>query len=284
MIGVERYLGPEAFLAACEAWLCEREVENNLILGLAREVAEQTTVPAVKPYFASVYRGGQLAGCAFRTISGKVGVTRIPDPEAQEAIAADALDAEPEVTAVIGPEPTAGEIAGRLAAMLGRTAVLYQRQRIHELRSVIAPESLPAGTCRQAAPADEATLIPWMAEMLATTLDPRDPAGVTRERIQTAQLFLWEDGAPVSMAAWMGKTRNGARIALVYTPPELRGRGYATACVTALTRYLLAQSNRYCCLYTDLANPTSNAIYARIGYRPVTDSGVYSLEPPARSS
>jgi predicted GNAT family acetyltransferase len=56
----------------------------------------------------------------------------------------------------------------------------------------------------------------------------------------------------------------------VYTPPELRGRGYASALTAALTEQLL-QRRRFCYLYTDLANPTSNSIYRRIGYRPVTD-------------
>ena len=283
MIRVERHPDPAAFLTACEAWLCEREVENNLILGLAREVAEQVTVPALKPYFASVRVDGALGGAAFRTISGKVGITRIEHPGAQQALAADAREVEPETTAVIGPEPSAREMAERLAALRGRTAVCYQRQRIHELRTVVVPEALAAGNCRPAALGDETTLTPWIAEMLRTMSDPREPAGVTRERIRTGQLFVWETDRPVSMAAWMGKTRNGARIALVYTPPERRGRGYATACVTALTQYLLDRGNRYCCLYTDLANPTSNAIYARIGYRPVSDAAVYSLERPATS-
>lgn len=284
MIRVERYADPRAFLASCEPWLCEREVENNLILGLARELAEEVTVAPVKPYFASVHRDGAIGGCAFRTISGKVGITRIADPEAQQALAEDALAAEPDANAVIGPEPSAGEVAGRLAALRGSRAVCFQRQRIHELRDVVVPAGLPAGRFRPALGADEARLTLWIAEMLRMMSDPRDPGPVTRERVRSGQLFVWETDAPVSMAAGMGKTRNGVRVALVYTPPEHRGLGYATACVTALTQRLLAQGNRYCCLYTDLANPTSNAIYARIGYRPLCDAAVYSLTSPTASS
>jgi predicted GNAT family acetyltransferase len=75
--------------------------------------------------------------------------------------------------------------------------------------------------------------------------------------------------------AW---ARGNARINLVYTPPDLRRRGYATAAVSALTRRLLDSGRRYCCLYTDLANPTSNSVYRRIGYRPVCDIDEYSFE------
>jgi len=63
----------------------------------------------------------------------------------------------------------------------------------------------------------------------------------------------------------------------VYTPRELRGRGFATATVAALSQLLLDQGHQFCCLYTDLANPTSNAIYQRIGYQAVSDSSVYRL-------
>ena len=76
--------------------------------------------------------------------------------------------------------------------------------------------------------------------------------------------------SPVSLAGHAGETPNGARVGPVYTPPELRGRGYASALTAALTEQLL-ERRRFCFLFTDLANPTSNSIYQRIGYRPVTD-------------
>jgi uncharacterized protein len=62
------------------------------------------------------------------------------------------------------------------------------------------------------------------------------------------------------------------RIGPVYTPPELRGRGYATSLAAEVSRRRLAAGRRFCFLYTDLANPTSNAIYERIGYRRVCES------------
>src|SRR5262249_10093117 len=81
----------------------------------------------------------------------------------------------------------------------------------------------------------------------------------------SAGSLLWENGgAPVSMAGWGGPTPNGIRVSLVYTPPEFRGRGYATALTAELSQGLLdgrlfEGGRRFCFLYTDLANPTSNA-------------------------
>jgi len=75
----------------------------------------------------------------------------------------------------------------------------------------------------------------------------------------------------VSIAGYGGPTPNGIRIGPVYTPPDLRGRGYASALTARLTQTLLDGGRRFCFLFTDLANPTSNSVYQRIGYRPVTD-------------
>jgi predicted GNAT family acetyltransferase len=85
------------------------------------------------------------------------------------------------------------------------------------------------------------------------------------------------------MANFTGKTPSGIRIGAVYTPPELRGRGYASALVAALSARLLAGGRRFCFLYTDLANPTANRIYARIGYERVCDAAeiAFAREAPA---
>ena len=92
--------------------------------------------------------------------------------------------------------------------------------------------------------------------------------------------LLWEDGGePVSAAGWGGPTPNGIRIGPVYTPPELRGRGYATALTAELSQRLLDEGRRFCFLFTDLANPTSNGIYERIGYVRVAESAMVAFDP-----
>jgi len=88
--------------------------------------------------------------------------------------------------------------------------------------------------------------------------------------------MLWEvDGRPVSTASAARAQRHGVTISRVYTPPEHRRHGYASACVAALSQRQLDAGYEYCCLYTDLANPTSNAIYQRIGYVPLADASHY---------
>ena len=96
-----------------------------------------------------------------------------------------------------------------------------------------------------------------------------------------AGFWVWEDrGRVVWVARYGGPTPNGIRIGPILAA-ERRGHGYATALVAELSAWLLAGGRRFCFLYTDLANPTSNAIYRRIGYRQVCDSANIAFEPPA---
>ncbi len=95
--------------------------------------------------------------------------------------------------------------------------------------------------------------------------------------VSRAAVYVWCDDEIRSMAAGMAPTPSGVRVGFVYTPREQRGRGYASACTAATSQRLLDEGRRFCFLYTDLANPTSNAVYRRIGYEPVCDVVDYDL-------
>ena len=107
--------------------------------------------------------------------------------------------------------------------------------------------------------------------------------GIVDRRLAATEagFVLWEtDGASVSLAGYGGETPNGVRIGPVYTPPEHRDRGYGTAVTAAVSAERLAAGRRFCFLYTDLSNPTSNSIYVKIGYRRVCDSLEVDFRPP----
>jgi hypothetical protein len=118
-------------------------------------------------------------------------------------------------------------------------------------------------------------LEPWLVAFGADIDEPMASADAARvvARTTTANdLAVWErDGALVSMAVVTRRTPWSSSIGLVYTPPELRRHGYASAVVAALSQRELAAGQRWCALLADLANPTSNSIYAAIGYEPRCD-------------
>jgi uncharacterized protein len=155
------------------------------------------------------------------------------------------------------------------------------RMRIHETRKVVDSDlPSPPGTFRPAAEADVTLLSTWTDAFVseARIPEPVDSKRIVEDAISRGRLHVWEDGEPVSMAAWTGKTPNGVRINFVYTPRERRGKGYGTACVKALTRQQLEQGNAFCWLYTDVSSAASPNIFKRIGYWPVSDVSEYYLK------
>jgi len=156
-----------------------------------------------------------------------------------------------------------------------------QSQRIYRLDGVI-PQRPVAGSlhlCDARNAEDVAFAGDWMVAFnrdVGEDQAPPDPMRFMGQRDEG--LFFWKLERPVSMVAFSGPTPNGIRIGWVYTPPELRGRGYASAGVAAVSQLMLDRGRKFCFLYTDLANPTSNHIYQEIGYRPVCDATVWDFE------
>ena len=272
MLTIHRFTEPTAFLARAESFLRARETENVLMLGVCESARFNDSC-----YLATVEEDGAVAACALRTPPHSALLTRADHP-ALELLTTDLADKYGDLPAVAGPEPAAGDFAGLWSALTGAHTGATARMRVFEADRVFWPP-MPAGTFRAATEADLPTVARWTAAFVdeAGLDDPSDPEDVTRERIQEGRLFLWEDARPVSMAAWAGRTGRLVRVNFVYTPPEHRGRGYASACVATLTRQMLDEGFARCCLYTDLANPTSNKIYQAIGYRPVCDAAEYRL-------
>jgi predicted GNAT family acetyltransferase len=101
--------------------------------------------------------------------------------------------------------------------------------------------------------------------------DPEESRQSAKYRLEDGDVFVWEDGKPVSMACKTRPTKRGISVGMVFTPREHRRRGYATACVGELSRKLLREGREFCALYADLDNPVSNSIYQKIGYRPIGD-------------
>jgi len=148
-------------------------------------------------------------------------------------------------------------------------------QAMHLLREVIEPSPWPGGALRRAQHEDRALLIGWERAFVrdaGITPDAATEAERTiARRLDARSQFVWQDQAPVSTLAVSPAIAGTVRIGPVYTPPEHRRRGYASAAVAAACRDALGEGAQQCMLYTDLANPTSNRIYAAVGFRRFAD-------------
>jgi hypothetical protein len=267
-----RHQDAAVFLERAEDWLLRDEAEYNLILGISASVRDGTAAFEPPYYFATAERAGEIVGCAFRTPPYKLCLTRMP-ADAARAIADDLAGLYDALPAVLGPEDATHTFAAAWSARTATTPRLAERNRIYRLERVADDLPHVPGAMRAATLDDFDLVVSWIRAFHDDVKMPnRLSDRAYRKRLTSGGFVLWEDGGtPVSLAGSSGPTRHGIRVGPVYTPRELRGRGYATALVAALSRQLLAAGRRFCFLYTDLDNPTSNGIYQRIGYHPVTD-------------
>ena len=142
-------------------------------------------------------------------------------------------------------------------------------QLVYRLDTVVPLPPAP-GRLRPAREDDLPLLREWSAAFASEAGVVRESDDMSGRWLAQGGLHLWEDDSVVSMAGASPPVAGVVRIAAVYSPPTVRGRGYATSCVAALSQQVLDGGATACMLYTDQANLTSNAIYQRIGYRPVS--------------
>jgi GNAT superfamily N-acetyltransferase len=266
-------------------FLMEREAEHNLFLGICSQIRAGRYKDF---YLATVERDGAVVAAAFRTPPFQVGLSHVADPAAIDRIADHVLETYGSVPGILAPRDDALAFAKAWQSRTGSDFHVAIRQRIYEARDVSLPPDAP-GEIRPATMAERDLVISWFRgrneEALGSdAVGPDvDPEVLADWRIGGAAgpLMLWWTDHPVSMAGASGPTPNGIRINAVYTPPEHRRNGYASACVANLTRQLLDDGRRFCFLYTDLANPTSNSIYQKVGYRPVCDVDQYRFIDPS---
>ena len=270
-----------AFLELAGPLLVRDEARNQLPLGIAGGLIDHPGAYDVVRFWIGV-EAGRPVSAALRTEPYDL-VLADPEPAADpEPLALAVAEDDPGVPGIVGNQPFVGTAAERIAAGTRRIAEQVLSQGVHALERVLEVPR-PAGRTVVATQTDRDLLRGWLTDFANEALpDPSrfidriDRTLDTRFSGDRAGIWLWDlDGEPVSLSGFSGPTPTGIRIGPVYTPPAQRRRGYATILVAEQSRWLLGQGYRRCFLYTDLSNPTSNAVYERIGYRRVAESTEY---------
>lgn len=265
-------------------WLCRHEAANSIQVSMlvpGASLPEDTSVVIARD-------GATLLGYANLTPPFNVLVAEGTDSRAVDALVDAFLDRADDVPGMMGPPDLAESFAGSWCARTGATWSVLRPQRMLAVTELKIPEGVE-GTVRLASQDDFAMLREWCIAFVIEAEDADDGVAarqgsqMARQAIDHAETFLWlnESGEPVSIACAKSPTVNGIRIGPVYTPPEHRGHGYASAVTAAATKAQLDAGYDFVCLYTDARNPTSNKIYEAIGYRFVTDSVVISFSKGA---
>ena len=254
------------------AYLEQNESENNLPIGLAYRLAEDPYYYTSElPLLLSILEQGRVVGVVVMTPPKRIILSRI-DTDIQAAIVSlvrHLRGINGQIPGVVGPAVEAQTFAECwVEDMPGVSVKLSKRMRVFEARTV-ANLPLSPGKLRFARPNDHSLMTLWivgLSEALDEPVGFDDAKSRAEKLIKDQQLYIWDNEGPVSIAGVSRPMRNGTTIGAVYTPPEHRGKGYATSCVLLLTKKLLSDGYSFCSLYTDLSNPTSNSIYIKIGY------------------
>jgi len=187
---------------------------------------------------------------------------------AADELIAQWLPQDPQLPGISAEPAAAAAIAKAWREQTGGDTELEFAEAMHALTEVIPPTRIPPGGLRPATPDDRDLLIDWeRAFVLEAGLGDLDHADqMVDRRLEDGLQVVWESAEPVCTVGFTVKINGTVRIGPVYTPPAHRNRGYATAAVAQTSRQLLDAGAARCMLFTDLANPVSNRIYANIGY------------------
>jgi predicted GNAT family acetyltransferase len=232
--------------------------------------ADDRETPRASPVFAigSDRVTGEVVAAALRTPPWPMLATGFDNPADASALIEQWLKEDPTLNE-LGAEPATAEplLQAWRASTGGSTQCLF-REALHSLTTVSDPARLATGRLRQATGQDRDLLIEWEIAFAAETRHgrPSEAAFTVDRRLLAGHQFVWEDDRPTSTLGHTTQIAGAVRIGPVYTPPECRNSGYASAAVAALSRRLLECGAQRCLLFTDLANPTSNRIYASVGY------------------
>ena len=261
------------------AYLEQNESENNRVLGLAYKLAEASHYQDSEPrLLLSILEQGKAVGVAimvpwWQSILSKFGTQVRP---AMTHLVRHLREVDVQIPKIHGPAPEAQIFADCwVEAMPGVSTEVTMRMRTFEARAV-ADLPLSLGKLRLACMEDLPLMAQWHAAYLeetwGVTLNFDRTKSYAEQGIKDQELYIWDHDGPISIARTDRPTNNGIAIHTVYTPPGHRNKGYATTSVLLLTKKLLAERYSFCCLHTDLANPTSNSIYTKIGYVPMGDA------------
>jgi uncharacterized protein len=272
------------FQTRAGAFLVAHEAEHNLLLGISAGLMVNPSFYPGENYFTVVEDDGAVVAAALRTPPHNL-ILSLTDPDAAlEQIASDVYATFQSLPGVIGPAEVTLKFAEIWQALAGQTFRINMAERIYELTEVNTLPAVP-GNMRRAVQADRDLLIGWLNAFHKEASGETDLKFVERSVDNTLSsppevrgAFLWEnEGQVVCMSGYSGPTPHGMRIGPVYTPPDYRRKGYATGLVAQLSQQLLDEGRKFCFLFTDLSNSTSNHIYQTIGYRPVCDVDEYKF-------
>jgi RimJ/RimL family protein N-acetyltransferase len=272
----------DAFLAAADDHLRADPVLHTVpltVLATLRQagLAVFGDTPPVFGWHESV--SGATDGAFFQTPPFPVMIASLPSRSAESLLSILAARCVAPIRVSVASADEL-ELVTAWAARTGGHGTPHMRMRQFKLGVLTPPDPMPAGAARVADDGDRDLLVDWCTAFARETGagDPGRAERAVDDRLGHRGFTLWElRGEPVALAGLTREVAGVVRVLDVYTPPQHRQRGYGGAVTAAVSQAALMAGTSAVVLFTDLANPTSNALYQRLGYRPIGDRAVLDL-------
>jgi uncharacterized protein len=274
---------PEEFAARTER-LLQSSLECNILATVLLHVLQGARREPPPVFAIGLTPADEVSFAAIRTPPWPLLTSPLDDASDADALIEQWLQIDPHIPRVSAVPATARAIAAAWESATGGMSRCTMSEAMHVLEEVRDPPRPARGTLRLPRPSERDLLVGWMEDFVleAGLTGSAQAAALVDAHLRRGTLFAWDDGEPVSMIGIHPEVAGAVRIGPVYTPPAHRRRGYGGTAVADASRRALAGGARRCMLFTDLANPTSNKIYAEVGYRRTGDWEEIALERPPR--
>lgn len=267
-------------------FLLAQEAENNLLLTILISLKENIhDIENERPLLFSLTDNDEVKLISLRTPPHDLLISYTDNLDTIEVLVEELIKRNEKLPGVLSFKKAADKFTALWCERKSLKPHLLRKERIYKLVEV-SKDTIGNRQFSLTLKTHKSIVLKWAREMMKEALvditeddieQTIDQLRKEFEENKSKMFLLFDNNEPVSMVRKAGKTPNGNFVNFVYTPPSLRRKGYATECVAKLSKQLLEEGNRYCFLFTDLSNPTSNSIYQKIGYRPVIDENHYKF-------
>lgn len=267
----------DIFFKSTKEFLYSKEDKNNYLIGTIEKEITRNQIPPKDQLLFVGKQGGQVVWAGLHFLGQPLMMTE--GPSEFLSLAAQKMNDQAKWAMIFGPQPTIEQVLVNLGKE--NFSVAFEH-KFYRLDQVIKPKASSGGKTRLAETEDIEKLAQWLEFFKIEVALPEKPdlpgsKVWARQHIQHRTIYVWEnENEIVAMASLTGHTRNGVRVAAVYTDPNKRGMGFAKNLTADISQIALNQGKKFCLLYTDIHNAESNLMYQKIGYQEIGTSAMYS--------
>jgi uncharacterized protein len=278
---LKRYYDADDFLNDNHQFLFANESANNLIIGIANKLSSRKVQGDA--LMCSVKEHNNILLVAVMTPPRDLIVASSEmNEQAISLFINDLIANKTELPGILAENGFTDVFCKKWSDKTGHESRLFRRERAYQLLKC-REIKLSSGQMRLAVKDDIDQIVEWIIDFhkeIHETITDKGAKHLSEMNIANKDIFVWIDRGIVSMCASDRESKHGKVINLVYTPPQYRGKGYATSCVHNLCQRILDEGKSFCSLFADLGNQTSNSIYTKIGFNPILDLLHYKFEKP----